>query len=111
MPAYAKRFLDIEFRNYVERVMREEMPAHLLIKICWADNEKLHELEEAYRSWLEVKAGKKEDQDGIILKRLMDAMTQIKTVYPESHLQTCSEDEQRQLFLLNKNSLGTQKSS
>ena len=111
MPAYANRFLDMEFRNYVERVMREEMPAHLLVKICWADNETLHELEEAYRDWLDVKADRKDDHDGVILKRLMDAMVQIKTVYPESHLQTCSEEEQRQLFLLNKNSLGTQKSS
>jgi len=111
MPGYANRFLDMEFRNYVERVMRDEMPAHLLVKICWADNEKLHELEEAYRDWLDVRADRKDDHDGIILKRLIDAMAEIKSVYPESHLQTCSEEEQRQLFLLNKNSLGTQKSS
>ncbi len=110
MPAYSNRFLDMDFRNYTERVLREEMPAHLLVKICWANNEQLHELEEAYKDWLLVKANAKEDADSKILKRLIEILTQIKSIYPESQLQTCSDEEERQLFILNKNSLGTQKS-
>jgi hypothetical protein len=110
MPAYSNRFLDMDFRNYTERVLREEMPAHLLLKVCWVSNEQLLELEEAYKDWLLVKANAKEDADSKILKRLIEILSQIKSIYPESHLQTCSDKEEKQLFILNKNSLGTQKS-
>jgi hypothetical protein len=111
MPAYASRFRDMEFRSYCEKLMREEMPAHLLVKICWIDNEQLHELEEAYKDWLPVKAGAAEDVDGKKLQRLIEIVKRMKSVYPESELQICGAEEQQQLFILNKNSLGTQKSS
>ena len=86
------------------------MPAHLLVKICWVSNEQLSELEDAYKEWLPVKAKVKEDPDGKILKHLLDILPKLKSIYPETCLQTCAEDEARQLFVLNKNSLGTQKS-
>lgn len=110
MPAYAKRFLDMEFRSYIEKTMREEMPAHLLVKICWVSNEQLSELEDAYKDWLPVKAKTKEDTDGKILQRLLDILPKLKSIYPETCMKTCTEDEVKQLFILNKNSLGTQKS-
>ena len=87
------------------------MPAHLLVKICWVSNEDLHELEESYKDWLQLKAGLKEDTDNNILKRFISILTSLKSIYPESNLQNCNEDKLRQLFVLNKNSLGTQKSS
>ncbi|HEX2630780.1 MAG TPA: hypothetical protein VHM26_17305, partial [Chitinophagaceae bacterium] len=111
MPAYAPRFLNMEFRRYAEKVMREEMPAHLLPKICWVDNEQLSEFEEAWHAWLEVKAGIRNDANDEVLRRFIKVLTGLKTVYPEGYLQDCSSTLEKQLFMLNKNSLGTLKTS
>ncbi|MEP7319572.1 MAG: hypothetical protein ABI921_12550, partial [Panacibacter sp.] len=107
MPAYAPRFLNMDFRDYVEKVMREEMPSHLLPKICWVTNEQLHDFEEIYQQWLQVKAGALPDEDGAILEKMIKVFTSLKTVYPEGFLMECSDKEQQQLFMLDKNSLGT----
>ncbi len=109
LPAYAPRFLNMDFRRYCERVIRFETPAHLFPKICWVNNEQLNELEEAYREWLGVKAGIRTDPDGKILKRLITILTSLKSIYPPSTLQDCSSSEERKLFLLNQHSLGTLK--
>lgn len=111
MPAYAPRFLEMDFRRYAEKVMREEMPSHLMPKICWINNEQLSEFEDAYHEWLEVKAGVKQDADGVILRKFIGILTKLKSVYPEGHLLDCKEEAKKQLFMLDKNSLGTQKTS
>lgn len=111
MPAYASRFLKMDFRHYTEKVMREEMPSHLMPKICWVNNEQLSEFEDAYHEWLEVKAGITPDGDGVILKKFINILIRLKSVYPEGHLMDCSGEAKKQLFMLDKNSLGTQKTS
>lgn len=110
-PAYATRFMNMDFRRYCERTIRMEMPAHLYPRICWVSNEQLLAFEKAYKSWLAVKAGELEDPDRVILSELIDVLTNLHSVYPKSRLQDCSSLEERQLFLLNKNALGTIKSS
>ena len=107
MPAYAKRFMNMDFRNYAEKVMREEMPSHLMPKICWVSNEQLHDFEEIYQQWLQVKAGAIPDENGAILEKFIEVLTSLKTVYPEGYLMECSDKEEQQLFILDKNSLGT----
>lgn len=111
MPAYASRFLKMDFRRYTEKVMREEMPSHLMPKICWINNEQLSEFEDAYHEWLEVKAGTKPDVDGAVLKKFINILIRLKSVYPEGHLMDCNGEAKKQLFMLDKNSLGTQKTS
>ncbi len=109
LPAYARRFLKIDFRRYCERVIRMETPSHIYPKICWVNNEDLKKFEVAYKEWLQVKAGVKEDPGKNILQKFIDILTTVKTVYPPARLEDCSSDEQRTLFLLNQNSLGTLK--
>lgn len=109
LPAYATRFLNLDFRNYCERQIRIETPAHLLPKICWINNEQLYELEHAYRDWLSVKAGSVEDKDQLILARLVQIVSSLRTVYPPARLQECNSTEETSLFLLNRNALGTLK--
>lgn len=106
LPAYAKRFLNIDFRRYAERIIRMETPAHLYPKICWVNNEQLQEFEKAYKDWLDVKAGLASDEDKTKLKRFINILTTLKTVYPPARLQDCSNTEERRLFLLNQNALG-----
>ena len=107
LPAYSKRFLNIDFRRYCERIIRIETPAHLYPKICWVNNEQLQEFEVAYKDWLNVNAGLANDDDKIILDRFVRIFSTLKTVYPPARLQDCSNLEERKLFLLNQNALGT----
>jgi hypothetical protein len=109
LPAYAPRFLNIDFRRYCERTIRTEIPAHIYPKICWVSNEQLQEFEKAYKSWLDVKSGKIEDTDKKILARFVKILTTLKTVYPPARLEDCHNTEERKLFLLNQNALGTLK--
>ena len=35
IPGYTYRFSNPDFRNYMENIIKEELPAHILPKICW----------------------------------------------------------------------------
>ena len=109
LPAYAPRFLNMDFRRYCERVIRMEMPSHIYTKICWVSNEQLRDFENAYQNWLDVKAGLTDDADHSILKTFVNILTTLKTVYPTAKLEDCSSEEEIKLFLLNQNALGTLK--
>ncbi|MDO7174059.1 hypothetical protein [Mariniflexile sp. AS56] len=62
MPGYTYRFSNPDFRNYMEMIIKEELPAHILPKICWVghrendlDNikeQKLQQLENEKNSFL-----------------------------------------------------------
>jgi len=107
LPAYSQRFLNMDFRHYCERVIRMETPAHLFPRICWVNNEQLHEFEDRYQEWLKVQSGHTTDDDNSILEGFINILTSLRTVHPPARLQDCSGTELRKLFLLNKNALGT----
>lgn len=109
LPAYANRFFNMDFRRYCERVIRMETPAHILPRICWINNEQLSEFENTYKDWLEVKAGRVNDDDHAILHRFLSILSRLNNVYPPARLQDCNSTEEIQLFLLNQNALGTLK--
>ncbi|EOR94499.1 response regulator receiver modulated diguanylate cyclase/phosphodiesterase (GGDEF & EAL domains) with PAS/PAC sensor(s) [Arcticibacter svalbardensis MN12-7] len=109
LPAYAPRFLNMGFRQYCERTIRMESPAHIFVKICWVSNEQLVQFENAYKNWLEVKSGKLNDPGNEKLYRFVIILTALKSIYPVARLEDCSSSEERTLFLLNQNALGTLK--
>lgn len=109
LPAYTKRFLNMDFRNYVERVIREETPAHIFPKICWIDQVQMQEFERKYRAWLNVKSGSKKDARGQALKEFIAIFNSLKTVYPVQKLDDCSGEREKSLFLLNQNAIGSLK--
>jgi hypothetical protein len=109
LPAYAPRLLNLGFRTYCERTIRMESPAHVFVKICWVSNEQLAEFQDAYKEWLALKASGSVDTDNIKLNRLVTILTALKSIYPVAHLEDCKSTEERALFLLNQNALGTLK--
>lgn len=46
LPSWSRRFKKIRFRQYVEKVLREECPAHIFPKICWISHDQMKYLEE-----------------------------------------------------------------
>jgi hypothetical protein len=52
LPSWPLRFRKMRFRQYVERVLREEAPAHVYLRICWINHCEMQELENCYEPWL-----------------------------------------------------------
>lgn len=48
---------NMEFREFVDRTIRQETPSHLVVKICWVDNGEFDMLEDAWYKWLDVNKG------------------------------------------------------
>ncbi|MDB5014901.1 MAG: hypothetical protein JWQ25_3103 [Daejeonella sp.] len=109
LPAYAPRFLNLGFRTYCEQTIRMEAAAHLFVKICWVSNEQLVEFQDAYKDWLALKASNAVDIDNVKLNRFVTIFTALKSIYPVARLEDCKSTEERTLFLLNQNALGTLK--
>lgn len=106
LPAYTGRFIDLDFRRFVEETIRNEIPAHILPKICWADFEQLQNLQTAYREWLEPPLEASAEQRRQILQTLVSVLSHIKNVYPKRTLQG-SDPSSEPPFILDRTQLGS----
>jgi hypothetical protein len=107
LPAYAGRFNDMEFRRFVERTIRAEVPAHLLPSVCWIDETSMTAVQKAWRAWVELGA------DGAAAERtarraaLVKALREARSVYPAQKLVACEHAPADAKFILGRTALGT----
>jgi uncharacterized protein len=52
LPGYSMRLRNKNFRQFAERLIRMETPAHVLPRICFVDEEHMGKFEEAWNDWL-----------------------------------------------------------
>jgi hypothetical protein len=123
LPGYTYRFSNPDFRNYMENIIREELPAHILPRICWVGNRRgqvpdkdndLWNFENAYKNYLEAKTMLEQEQPitgNNEHKILMTAMSQLNTIYPAGRLLDCADesDELEGRVILGQTNLGTLK--
>ncbi|AZJ34843.1 hypothetical protein [Tenacibaculum singaporense] len=120
LPGYTYRFSNPNFRHYMEDVIRQELPAHILPRICWVgerkgivpDNENdLLQFENSYKEYLFAKTDLEQEQptENNELQNLIHAMHQLNTIYPVGRLTDCSaEDEALDgRIILNQSSIGS----
>jgi uncharacterized protein len=106
LPAYAGRFQDFGFRQFVEHTIRSEVPAHVLPTVCWIGSDDMARFEGAWHNWLELAAGFSGSGRREKLQALIDALVGVKNVYPVRSLFDCTGDETKPPFILGKTSLG-----
>ncbi|MCG7501116.1 hypothetical protein MHM83_04470 [Tenacibaculum sp. Mcav3-52] len=119
LPGYTYRFSNPDFRRYMEDVIRQELPAHVLPRICWvgerkgiiSDNENdLLQFENAYKKYLFAKTNLEQKQpvENNELLDLIHALQQLNTIYPVGRLTDCNaEDEALDgRIILNQSSIG-----
>jgi hypothetical protein len=111
LPAYSSRFRKMNFRRFVEQVIREETPAHILPKICWINKDDMAELEKLYRDWIYLKAGVEKANREEKLKKFIEKLFAVKSVYPPQKLSDCSSGEEQPKFILGQTALGTEKTT
>ena len=105
MPAYAARFRTVDFRRFVEDVIRQEMPAHVLPRVCWVSREDMRAVEVAYKAWLEARALDAADI-ATHLQTLITALYEARNVYFGSRLRQCVPGDDRPRFQLGRTPLG-----
>lgn len=74
------------FRQVVERVIREEIPAHVSVKVCWLSQKVMQNVEERYTEYLKVLNGTEKMKERNALKSLVDAFDMMRNVYPPSKI-------------------------
>lgn len=115
LPHWPKHFDDMAFRQYFEKKIREESPAHILLKICWVSNEKLREFESSYKAWIRELATFKATANNHATyqeanDRMLSILAKLNSVYPKATLHDCEEsDADKNPVMLGKTILGTQK--
>jgi hypothetical protein len=118
LPGYTQRFSDVYFRNFMEQLIREELPAHVLAKICWigsrkgevpnADNQLLT-FEKTYKDYLIAKSPLDSFHPEDELKDFIAILTDLHTIFPTGKLHNCDAEEEDQTddIILGRTKLGT----
>jgi hypothetical protein len=107
LPAYAGRFAEMDFRRFVEETIRQEVPAHIVPKICWIGRDDMARLEKPYRDWLALRAGASAARRAETMDALMRALESVKNVYPTEKLGGCDEAEGESKFMLGRTAIGS----
>lgn len=105
LPGYTYRFSNPDFRRYMEDIIRQELPAHILPKICWVGDRKgivaddandLLRFEIAYKKYLKAKTKLAQEQptENNETQKLISAMHELNTIYPVGRLTDCSDEEE-----------------
>lgn len=102
LPGFAYRFQDPDFRRYAETVIRQEIPAHVLAKICWvgdrlseketAQND-LAEFEVAFKKYLSDKSKNNIVNLGNSIMDLLTALTHLNNIYRPGRLLDCAAND------------------
>lgn len=113
LPAFAGRFKDMEFRKFAEKVIREELPAHVLPRVCWLNEKEMNSFQKDYKAWLKENAPDPFrisiiDKRSRSLRRLNTRLNNIKSVYPQRTLYDCEDpNSDSNPLTLNASRLGT----
>src|SRR3989338_247354 len=116
LPGYTQRFSNIDFRDFMEELIREELPAHVVPKICWVGERKGHvpdtendliNFENAYKEFLLKRTDLEQKHDPATLKALIDALGDLNTIYPSGTLYNCETEELDGKIILGRTNLGT----
>ncbi|NUN12901.1 MAG: diguanylate cyclase [Myxococcales bacterium] len=113
LPAENGRFANMNFRRFVEQTIREETPAHIFPKICWANDLDIVSLQSTYSDWLRIKAGLApehmvDSEPNQIWEELLNKLASIKNIYPKQKLHGCNNAPSDGQFVLGMSALGSQ---
>ncbi len=114
LPGYTYRFSDVDFRNFAEDIIRQEIPSHILGKICWIGHRKgnvddaendLLRFEKTFKQFLSDKSNDKQDH----LPEFIEALGELNSIYNVGELFDCTDetDDITGKIILGRTNLGT----
>jgi uncharacterized protein len=117
LPGWTYRFANPDFRNFLEELIRKELPAHVLARICWIGYRKgfvpdienqMVLFEEKYREFLLSKTKSGQAQDETKLKDFIEILSDLNSIYPTGRLIDCDDedDELEGRIILGRTNIG-----
>jgi len=116
LPGNAFRFADRDFRDYLENLIREELPAHILAKICWIGRastgnleqvDQMSVFEKAYADFLSGLT----NGDYQYHEQFIKILSELYSIYPTGTLYNCEDEDEsnamRDTIILGRSNLGT----
>lgn len=98
LPGWLPITLNDGFRTYVERVFREELPAHLAIKLCWVGPQQMLQFEKCFFDFFKHMQERKKLDCALTkadvnpyLPALINILGDLDNVYYPSHLVECED--------------------
>ena len=55
LPAWIKVYADVHYRDFIEKLIRRETPAGVLLRICWIDEPSMARYEEKIEAWWQAR--------------------------------------------------------
>jgi hypothetical protein len=55
LPSWINVYADVNYRDYIEKLIRKETPASVLLRICWIDEPSMKNYEEKIEKWWKAK--------------------------------------------------------
>jgi hypothetical protein len=94
LPYWPNRFRAMEYRHFVERMLHQEIPAHVSLKICWVDELQMLAFKQAHAKWLGLMANVPSTGDGVTsynlaLQELLKVLQSLTSIYPVAMLHDC----------------------
>ncbi|MFW5663412.1 MAG: hypothetical protein ACOCYD_00080 [bacterium] len=94
LPGYSMRLRNKNFRQFAERLIRMETPAHILPRICFVGEEHMQQFEEAYNNWLNERITSEnplqQTSDSTLIE-LIEILNTIFSAYGTGRLSGCNE--------------------
>ena len=103
LPGWGFRFANSDFRAFLETLIRKELPAHILARVCWVgyrknqvpENENdMFNFEEAYQDFLSPKIKLTQQKKSEILTTLVDKVNRLTTIYGSGRLIDCGDEDE-----------------
>ncbi len=116
LPGFTPRFANMDFRLYMEELIQEELPAHVLAKICWIGSRKgtvpdasneLLQFQTTFKNFLLAKTDLGQGQNGPVLNAFKDVLLNLNTIYPKGRLYDCDTEAAEGKIILGRTKLGT----
>jgi hypothetical protein len=101
LPGWTYRFSNRDFRIFMEQVIREEMPAHILARICWIGSRKtgdentenqMVDFENCYCDFLLAKTNTGQAQSSSKLQKFIKILSELNSIYPTGKLIDCDDE-------------------
>jgi hypothetical protein len=113
LPYWPGLFDNMAFRRYFENKIREEAPAHVLLKVCWLNDELMTEFEIRYKKWVKALANYSFDAKANLFAfrdandNMIDILARLHSEYPQATLHDCAESKEgANTVILGKTVLG-----
>jgi uncharacterized protein len=118
LPGYTQRFANIEFRDFLENLIREELPSHIVPRICWIgyrngevdeDENDLMLFEKTFKEFLIQRSPYDQEHDPESLKKFIESLNNLNTIYPVGRLHDCDSNSSDGKIILGRTNIGSLK--